>query len=73
MFSKVRSLDIPEISNKIKSGIYHTHEHKPVPESSLKLWKSRGYNAHMVGVVHVRYPNQIKIKYVFPLYFWVDV
>lgn len=74
MFSKVKALDIPEIKAKIVGGQYHFHEDRPVPDRSLQLWKKRGYNAHKVGIIHVRYEMDGKPtnKYIFPLYFWVD-
>ncbi len=74
MFSKVKAFDIPEIKAKIVSGQYHFHEDRPVPDRSLQLWKKRGYNAHKVGIIHVRYEMDGKStkKYIFPLYFWVD-
>ncbi len=63
MFSKVKAFDIPEIKAKIISGQYHFHEDRPVPDRSLQLWKKRGYNAHKVGIIHVRMmwtANQLK-------------
>lgn len=69
---KISVFDIPEIVKKIKSGDWHIHEDKQVPEKSLLLWRRRKYEPYEIGVVHVRYPkSQLhpEKKYKFPLYF----
>jgi len=50
---------------------YHIEPLKPVPEKSLQLWKSRGYEPSGTGVAYVTFEG-VRKEYVYPAYFWSE-
>lgn len=54
-----------------KRYTYRIEPLKPVPEKSLQLWKSRGYEPSGMGVAYVRFEGAGK-EYTYPAYFWSE-
>ena len=42
-----------------------------VPESSIKIWKQRGYDPAAIGTVHIKFSNKSQ-EYIYPSYFWSE-
>ena len=42
-----------------------------VPESSIKIWKQRGYDPAAIGTAHIKFSNKSQ-EYIYPSYFWSE-
>ncbi len=62
-------LDVLEMGDMDFSYVVLPEE--KVPESSIKLWKQRGYDPAAIGTVHIKFSNSNK-EYVYPNYFWSE-
>lgn len=62
-------MDVLHDSFKGKSFTYLIEPLEPVPESSLLLWKKRGYEPSATGTAFVQFDNEPK-EYTYPAYFW---
>ncbi len=62
-------IDVLEMGDKDFSYVVLPEE--KVPESSVNLWKQRGYEPSNVGAAHVKFSNSSK-EYVYPGYFWSE-
>ncbi len=61
--------DVLRASLKNKSFTYHIAHNEKVPDISLELWKSRGYNPAAIGVAYVKFEGKTK-EFTYPAFFW---
>lgn len=52
-----------------KRFTYRIEPSKTVPEKTMQLWKSRGYEPSGTGVAYVRFEDAGK-EYTYPAYLW---
>ena len=63
--------DVLQDSFKGKPFTYRIESLKPVPDSSLLLWKKRGYEPSATGIAFVKFDGMPK-EYSYPAYFWSE-
>ena len=63
--------EVMQDSFKGKQFTYRIEPLKPVPESSLLLWRKRGYEPSATGIAFVKFDGAPK-EYTYPAYFWSE-
>lgn len=63
--------DVLKENFQSKQYTYRIEPQASVPESSVQLWKKRGYEPSFTGVAKVRFEGAPK-EYTYPAYFWSE-
>ncbi len=63
--------DVLHNNLRSKRFTYRIEPLAPVPEKSLQLWKSRGYEPSGRGVAYVKFEG-VRKEYAYPTYFWSE-
>ncbi len=64
--------DVLKDSFRGKKFTYRIDSGAPVPEQSLELWRSRGYEPACTGIAHVVFEQTPGKTYDYPAYFWSE-
>ncbi len=62
-------IDVLKASLRGKNFTYRIIHDEKVPDISLELWKSRGYNPAAIGIAYVKFEGKTK-EFTYPAFFW---